>query len=187
MENIFALDYLVAVLILIVVSLFYFTEKLNKDLWILFWIGFVLGLIWEIPIGLSRELGAPLAVFVKPRPVLPFPLHSIMHSLWDGGIFLIGIYLVYYLKNSPHFKKFDKIELIIFIIWGQVQSVIFEIASLIIGLWNYIPNWWNPSLFDLDGHHFTLLPQLIWIVASIIFYFITLKFPTLDNKTYNSV
>ena len=175
-ENIFVLDYIAALLILLLVLVLYFKKKINKNTWILYWIGFGIGLLWEIPIGLSREWGVPIAEFVKPRPVLPFPLHSIMHSLWDGGIFILGIYLVYWLKTSPYFEKFDKIDLAIFIIWGQVQSVIFEIASLIIGLWNYIPNWWNPSLFDFDGHYFTLLPQLIWLFASIIFYYITLKF-----------
>jgi len=174
-ENIFVLDYIAALLILLLVLILYFKKKINKNTWILYWIGFGIGMLWEIPIGLSRELGFPIAEFVKPRPVLPFPIHSIMHSIWDGGIFLVGIYLVYKFLSSPYFKKVNKNELIIFIIWGQVQSVILEVASLIVGLWNYIPSWWNPSVFEISGHYFTLYPQYVWLFGSIIFYFITLK------------
>ena len=180
-QNIFVLDYIAALLILLSVALLYVKKKINKNTWILYWVGVGIGLLWEIPIGLSREMGFPLAEFIKPRPVLPFPLHSIMHSLWDGGIFLVGIYLVFKLLSSPYFKTVNKNELMIFILWGQVQSVILEIASLVVGLWNYIPTWFNPSIFEINEHYFTLYPKYVWLFGSIIFYFITLKlYPNLE-------
>ena len=175
-DNIFVLDYIAAILILLIVTILFIRKKINKNAWVLYWVGVGLGLIWEIPIGLTREMGVPIAEFIKPRPVLPFPLHSIMHSIWDGGIFLVGIFLVYKILSSPHFKNFNKSELLIFIVWGQLQSVILEIVSLVIGLWNYIPSWWNPSMFEIKGHYFTLFPQYVWLFASIIFYYLTLKF-----------
>jgi hypothetical protein len=171
----FALDYILAVVVIIVILLLYFTKRISRFTWILYWIGVGVGLLWEFPIGLLRVIGFPVAQFIQSRPMLPFPFHSIVHSITDGGIFLIGVGIVKLIFSSPHFDEFDLKELLIFIIWGQLQSLAVEVLSLIGGGWEYIPYWWNPTLFEVNGHPFTLLPQLIWLVAPIIYYLLIIK------------
>ncbi len=171
----FLVDYLLAALILVIVLAIFLLKKINKYVVYLFLVGFLIGLLWEIPMGLARELELPLATFSGGKPLLPFPFHSIVHSIWDGGIFLIGVFLIWLYSREQFFNEFRIGELLILEIWGQLQSLIIELSSIIGGGWQYIPYWWNPSLFMVGGHHFTLLPQLIWIFASILFYILAIK------------
>ncbi|TFF85355.1 MAG: hypothetical protein EU551_04245, partial [Promethearchaeota archaeon] len=168
----FLLDYALAGFIIIIVLGLFLLKKINKYILYLFILGFLIGLLWEIPLGLARELEIPIATFSTSKPLLPFPFHSIIHSLWDGGIFLIGVGFIWLYSKDSFFSKFRLSELLILEVWGQIQSLIIEISSIVGGGWEYIPYWWNPSLFTINGHHFTLFPQLIWILASILFYFL---------------
>jgi hypothetical protein len=36
--------------------------------------------------------------------------------------------------------------------------------------WEWLPSSWNPTLFIFKGYHITLLPQLIWFAAILVFY-----------------
>lgn len=171
----FLLDYILAGLILVVVLILFFSKKINAYVLYLFFLGFLIGLIWEIPLGLTRELNIPIATFSNSRPLLPFPIHGIIHSIWDGGIFLIGVGFIWFYSKDSFFSRFNIVELVILEIWGQLQSFFIELSSILGGGWEYIPYWWNPSLFVINGHHFTLFPQLIWVFASILFYFLAVK------------
>ena len=50
-----------------------------------------------------------------------------------------------------------------------------ELLSTGSGGWEYNPSWWNPSLFLFNGRHITLVPQLIWLAAPVLFYLAALK------------
>jgi len=171
-ENFFLIDYIIAGLILVVVLILYFSKKITKFVFYLFILGFLIGLLWEIPLGLAKALEIPIVTFSDSKPLTSFPIHSIIHSLWDGGLFLIGVGFIWLYSKDDFFSKFNIKELLILEVWGQFQSLIIELSSIVGGGWEYIPYWWNPSLFSIQGHNFTLLPQLIWIFASILFYFL---------------
>jgi hypothetical protein len=168
----FILDYLLAGLILIVVLILFLSKKINIYVFYLFLLGFLIGLIWEVPLGLARELEIPIATFSNSKPLLPFPIHSIIHSLWDGGIFLVGVGCIWLYSRNNFFNGFQWKELLILEVWGQIQSFIIELSSILGGGWEYIPYWWNPCLFSINNHCFTLFPQLIWVFASILFYYL---------------
>jgi len=174
-KNFFLIDYAIAFSILLVVLILFFSKKIDKFVLYLFFLGFVIGLLWEIPLGLARELEIPIATFSDSKPLTPFPFHSIIHSIWDGGLFLIGVGFIWIYSKESFFSKFNIKELIILEVWGQIQSLIIELSSILGGGWEYIPYWWNPSLFSIQGHNFTLLPQLIWILATILFYYLGIR------------
>jgi hypothetical protein len=174
-ENFFIIDYAIAAVILIAIVLLFVFKKITKFVLYLFLLGFAIGLLWEIPLGLARELEIPIATFSGSRPIAPFPIHGIIHSIWDGGIFLIGVGFIRLYSKENYFSNFNIKELIILEIWGQIQSLIIEISSILGGGWEYIPCWWNPCLFWMNGHAFTLFPQLVWFFAAMLFYFIAIK------------
>ena len=171
--------WIVGVVILLIVYFLYKFNKINKYIWYLFWLGFFLGLCWELPLSIANEISNfPPARFIIPTP-LPSPISMILiiitHSLWDGGLFLLGVWFVNLICKKPIFERFKPSEFIILIIYGQVSELIVELTSTFSNAWEYIEYWWNPTLFLFNGHNITLLPQIIWLVAPIVFYFIALK------------
>ncbi|NVM36950.1 MAG: hypothetical protein HWN81_15245 [Candidatus Lokiarchaeota archaeon] len=97
------------------------------------------------------------------------------HSLWDGRLFLLGVWFVYLICKKPIFKKFRLCEFIILIIYGRVSELVVESISTFSNAWEYIEYWWNPTLFMFNSYNITLMPQLIWLAAPIVFYFIAFK------------
>jgi len=61
------------------------------------------------------------------------------------------------------------------LIWGQLSELSVELISTFSNIWEYIEYWWNPVLFVYNGHNITLLSQLIWFVAPIVFYIIAIN------------
>ncbi|MBD3196146.1 MAG: hypothetical protein GF317_13895 [Candidatus Lokiarchaeota archaeon] len=171
----FLIDYVFAGIILAIVILLFIIKKISKFGLFLFFLGFLVGLLWEIPLGLARELDIPIAILSTSKPLSPFPIHSFIHSIWDGGLFLIGAFFIWTYSKEEYFNKFNVKELLILEIWGQLQCFIIELSSILGGGWEYIPYWWNPVLFTINGHNFTLFPQLVWIIASIVYYILALK------------
>jgi len=167
------------ILILIVIYYLYKIHKINRYYWVLFWLGFILGLIWEIPLIIANEISPfPPASYIIPTP-LPSPYLSIIiiitHSLWDGGLFLLGVWFVQLICKKPIFEKFKISELMVLLIYGQISTLIIELLSTSSGGWEYFVYLWNPLLFSFLGHNITLLPQLIWVLAPIAFYVIAIK------------
>lgn len=167
------------ILILIVVYYLYNTKKIDRYYWILFWLGFILGLMWEVKLIIANEMSPfPPASYIIPTP-LPSPYSSITiiitHSLWDGGLFLLGVWFVQLICKKPILEKFKPSELIILLIYGQISTLIVELLSTSSGGWEYYVYVWNPLLFSFLGHNITLLPQLIWVLAPIAFYVIAVK------------
>jgi len=174
-EYFYWIDFFIATAALIAVFWLYRSRVISNYVWRLFWLGFALGLCWEAPLFLlSAYAPNPPFKFLTPLPT-HFSVLIIMHSLWDGGLFLIGAAMVY-LTNKPHwFEKFQLRELLILLVWGQASELWVELMSAYNQGWAYIPYWWNPSLFKFHGSDITLLPQLIWLVAPLIFYPIALR------------
>lgn len=153
------------------------SRHIDRMMWHFFWIGAGIGLLWEIPIFvLSAESEAlPLIQWVRPLP-LHYSIFMVSHSLWDGMLFCIGIWLVERICGRPAFTSFKISELLILLAWGQVSELFVELSSTMNEGWVYIDTyWWNPVMMHFDGHSITWLMQSIWGIAPIIFYIILLK------------
>ncbi|MHA1729116.1 MAG: hypothetical protein ACTSWY_10330 [Promethearchaeota archaeon] len=174
-DNFYWIDFTVSIIILTVVIILYSSKRIDRFTWYLYWIGCSLGLLWELPMSVANKFGIyPPACFLTPLPV-HFSVIVITHCLWDGGLFLIGVWLVHLLCKSPHFTKFNIKELVIQLIWGQLQELMVELLSTFSDAWEFNVYWWNPLLFTFNNHNITLIPQLIWLIGPIVFYYITLK------------
>ncbi|MHA1314176.1 MAG: hypothetical protein ACTSSI_15220 [Candidatus Helarchaeota archaeon] len=169
------IDLAIAISMIIIVSVLYKMDRIDKLIFILFWIGACIGSVWEIPLFLISEISiCPIIMFLV-TPPFHYSVIIVIHSIWDGGLFLIGVGLIYLFCKPPHFDKFNVRELLILVIWAQLQAIGIELLGTFGGAWEYIPYWWNPVMFSLFGHNFTIMIQLIWLVAPFVFYYIALK------------
>jgi hypothetical protein len=142
-----------------------------------FWLGVAVGLTWEIPLFLSATFAEnPVLVMLSSPPIPPLGL-IVAHALWDGGLFLAGLMLIALLCPRPILQRFSWRELIVLILWGQGSELMVEVGGVTNNAWGYSGELaWNPTLFHLDGHPITLLPQLIWLAAPIVYYLLALRF-----------
>ncbi|MEO0895747.1 MAG: hypothetical protein AAFY71_05085 [Bacteroidota bacterium] len=168
-------DPLIALVILLSFTIAFLRGKLHANMYLLFWIGVFLGLCWELPLFLmgNNPEGIPPYKLLAPFPIHP-QLQWISHSLWDGGLFMAGIALIKLSCPTPVFKKFSFRELGVFILFGIASALLLEVLGSF-GIWEYIPNWWNPELFKVNGRSITALAPLTWMVVPTIFYLICLK------------
>ena len=93
---------------------------------------------------------------------------------------MVGVYLCEKYLKGPLFKSFRKDELLVMLSWGIFQELLVE--YLFNGrVWIYEPLPWNPIIIPTIlgsaplSPGYTLIPQAVWVVAPIIFYFICLK------------
>ncbi len=145
----------------------------------LFWLGVVIGLLWEIPIFVmsGADVGLPLITFVRTPPV-HWLFFLVGHTLWDGGLFLVGIGLIHLLCPAPVLRSFAGRELAVLLVWGQLSALCVELISIGNDGWVYLTTYsWNPVLFRARGYGVTLLPQLIWLLAPVLYYFGALFIP----------
>ena len=157
-------------------------EWLDRRAWRLFWFGAFLGLFWELPVFMLSKIGSyPIITWDRELPV-HFSVFLLAHTLWDGGLFLIGVWLVRRLCRPPALTRFRWAELVVLIAWGQISSVAVEVSSVLNDGWVYVTGyWWNPTLLTLQGHPLTLWPQIPWLLAPIVFYRAAIKQPTEKN------
>lgn len=174
-SNFYWIDFTIGGLTPVVVYTLYRTGRVDKYIWVLFWVGFALGLTWEVPMSVLNEIGGEAAVarFVRPLPT-HFSVLILMHTFWDGGLFLLGVLLVHLVSGGRPFERFQWSELVVLVGWGQASELWVELTSTFGEAWAYIPKPWNPSLFKFNGQDITLMPQLIWLAAPVVFYFIAL-------------
>ena len=175
-ENFYWIDFAIGGLTPLAVYLLYRRKLISKLVWRLFWVGFGLGLAFEIPLSVTNAFSKtmPFAYFIRPLPV-HFSVLIVMHSFWDAGILLIGVLLVYLVSGAAYLEIFKWQELLALLAWGQLSELAVELTSTYNHGWAYIPYWWNPSLFKFDGMDITLLLQIIWFVVPILFYTIALR------------
>ena len=138
----------------------------------LFVIGIFVGFTWEIPFGLAGE-SFHLILINWP---IDLPLaRNITYSFIDSLIFLIGLGLTrLILKDYNFLYQFQTKALIIMIIWGSLSEFIIDLNGN--GkLWLFIENWYNPVFVTINDNNLTLIPQLIWLFAPILYYMVILK------------
>ena len=171
-------DFTVAIALLIGFTYAYKNNRISSEYFTLFWIGCLIGSTWEFTfLFLGDE-------FLHSVKVWPYGLNGwprkLSHSIWDGGIFMVGIYLCEKYLKGPLFKSFNKNELFVMLSWGIFQELLVE--YLFNGrVWIYEPLPWNPIIIPtipgsaLLSPGYTLIPQAVWVIAPIIFYLICLK------------
>ena len=175
-EYFYWVDLVIALSIPLLFVLLYRTRRISRYLWLLFWIGCGVGALWEIPFYFIGPYFSsdPSYVLKTPTPYPLFLLHFV-HCFWDGGLFMIGVWMVKRFCRAPHFERFRFPELAVLLVWGQLQEIAVELISTGSSGWAYVPHWWNPSMFQFRGSDITLLPQLIWVVAPIVFYVLAIR------------
>ena len=153
----------------------HFSQRFSPAVWYMFWVGVLIGATWEIGFYfLGPEFSStPIYVFSTDPPFPSIILH-VAHCFWDGGLFMVGAFLVYKLLAPPHLVRFRWSELGVMLGWGVAQEIAVELFSIGGGMWLYQSRWYNPSLFEIGDSPFTLLPILIWVAAPVVFYLLAL-------------
>ena len=181
-------DFTVAITLLIGFVFASKNNRISSEYYTLFWIGCLIGATWEFTFLLLGD------EFLHSVKVWPYGLsgwpRKLSHSIWDGGIFMVGVYFCEKYLKDPLFKSFNKNELFIMLSWGISQELLVE--YLFNGrVWIYEPLPWNPIIIPplpgsaLLSPGYTLVPQAIWVVAPIIFYSICLII--MKEKKYNAI
>tara|TARA_B100000123_G_scaffold63398_1_gene44526 strand:- start:68 stop:619 length:552 start_codon:yes stop_codon:yes gene_type:complete len=150
----------------------YKTQKISRELFNLYFLGVLVGLTWEIPFALA---GKSFHLILIDWPVdLPL-VRNITYSFIDGLIFLVGVYLAKaFLKNKQFLYNYNSTALFIMILWGSFSEFLVDLNGN--GkLWLFIENWYNPVFITINDNSLTIIPQLIWFVAPILYYFTVLK------------
>ena len=175
-SHFFVIDFAIGVAAPLAAWLLYRTGRIGRFPWALFWIGCAIGLTWEVPMQTLNAIGGAWAVhgYVRPAPVPNWSI-AIVHSFWDGGLFLIGVGLVRLVRGPAYFSQFSGAELLVLLAWGQASELWVELTSTFGEAWYYIAKPLNPALFKFNSQDITLLPQLIWLAAPVVFYFIALR------------
>lgn len=169
-------DILISITIPFCVWVMVQTSVLEPEFWRMYWLGALIGLSWELGFHFTGPEYAKNPSYVK-LSAFPLPpiFQPLLHTLWDGGLFLIGVAWVHQLTPPPYLTEFRWQDLAIMVAWGQTQALLVELVACGIGLWTYISHPWNPALFRFGKGTITLLPQLVWLIAPVVFYVIVLK------------
>ena len=83
----------------------------------LFTYGFLLGCVWEFGFDL---MGDEFVSILVPKMLIIPGIRGISHSLWDGMLFSIGVWLCEDILEGPYFVKFSFKEIMIMFIWGNL-------------------------------------------------------------------
>ena len=177
-------DFTVATVLVIGFYFAYKNNRISSEYYRLFWIGCLIGSTWEFTF---LFLGPEFLHSVKEWPYgLGGWPRKLSHSIWDGGLFMVGIYFCKRYLPSPLFRSFNKKELGIMLSRGIFQELLVE--YLFNGrVWIYEPLPWNPIIIPvLPGSAplspgYTLIPQAVWIIAPILFYLICLRIMQTKN------
>lgn len=174
-EAYYYLDLLIGFSAPVVFYILYRAGRIERFLWRCFWIGAIMGLVWEIPIFVlsAEDTGLPVIMWHRPLEA-HYSIFLVCHSLWDGLIFVIGILLIFIVCRKPVLQGFSLPELAVMVAWGQLSALMVELSSIFNDGWSYYEYWWNPAIFHVNGHNVTILIQLVWLLASVAFYFIIL-------------
>ena len=145
----------------------YKKQKISVELLNLYFLGVFVGLSWEIPFALA---GKSFHLILIDWPIdLPL-VRNITYSFIDGLIFIVGVFLAKkFLKTNDFLYRFNSKALFIMIFWGSFSEFLVDLNG--IGkLWLFIENWYNPVFITINGNGLTIIPQLIWFVAPIVYY-----------------
>lgn len=142
------------------------------------WLNF--GLLDGQPVDLRRSAALSCAI--------PSSINWITNSLGDVAIVWFGIILLsYFYKNkSSPFEKFIIPAFLILLSWFLIQNIWVEIvlyynqvggdARLSWAPLMPLGPWFNPSLFSIFGREVTFQGQIVWVLATPIYYFVMIYF-----------
>ncbi len=152
------------------------TGRIEKFTWHCFWLGALVGLTWEIPIFVlsGESTSVPLVAWARPLPA-HYLVFMISHTLWDGLLFVIGVWLVNGICRKPVFQSFRWQELAVLLVWGQVSELLVEVSSTLNDGWAFVVYGWNPLIFLCNGHNIAWLMQWIWAAAAVVYYLLLLR------------
>lgn len=136
----------------------------------LFVVGCLVGALWEFPLHFAgpEYSSDPIFVSLTEFPLPPI-MQPILHCVWDGALFMIGVWLIHNLTPNPYFAQFQLAEVGILLVWGLLSAIVIECVGTM-GGWVYTVRSWNPVLFRFNEQNITLLPIAIWTMAPPIFY-----------------
>ena len=149
----------------------------TRHVWMVAW-GFAVGSTWEFT---NYYLGSSYHAMKVPWPMPLITLH-ILHTFWDAGLFIIGYWLcVIIMRPIECCRKFSWHELAIMWVWGVAQEFVVELMGNGV-IWEYQVRSWNPVWLTIGAREYTLVPQLIWAIAPIVYYLGILKINSLNRK-----
>ena len=94
-NNFWLIDFSISAAILCIILLLYYKKYISNFVWLLFWAGVLTGFIWELTLTIIDALNlADIFVFNLQPPVHCIFI-IISHSIWDGGLFIIGVAIIY--------------------------------------------------------------------------------------------
>lgn len=137
----------------------------RKHVWMVVW-GFAVGSTWEFAFYLLGDSIHTLRV-EWPLPIITLHLS---HTFWDAGLFMVGYWLCLgILKNPDCCTRFRCSELSIMLLWGAGQEFVVELMGNGV-IWEYRVLSWNPVWITVGEQGYTILPQLIWVIAPVVYY-----------------
>jgi len=168
-------DWLVALSIPFALFFLYLKQRILPSVLMLAAAGFFIGLTWELAFYFMGPHMSSDPVYTQFHDISGHPLlQTFLHSLWDMGLFMIGYYLVLKCLKAPYFSYFSYTEWGVMVAWGQFQELCVEMLATGFGMWTFNPGPWNLVLFPFGSGVITLMPQLVWLVGSTVFYFMIL-------------
>lgn len=158
------------------------THWVDNSNWRIFWVGAGFGACWEIPIFLlSKYTQSPIVAWIRYFPV-HYLFYVISHTLWDGALFLVGVWLIKLICKPPVLVKFRWQELGVLFAWGQISAFLVEFSAVSNEAWTFVSGyWWNPGIVSIGDHSVTPMMQLIWLVVVVPFYLIVHRANRADN------
>lgn len=147
-------------------NLRWYQKKLGKNLCISLWIGILLASCWNIPLG---YLGNQYQILCSPNPI-GVGLY-LVRSCWDGMMLLGGLTLI---KRKTITRPNEWVKCLSFTTIELSQKIIVEFIEN--GrTWKYKTGLsWNPVIFTIGNTPYTMMPYLIWLIAPICYYRVTL-------------
>ncbi|MBR32894.1 MAG: hypothetical protein CMN77_16455 [Spirochaetaceae bacterium] len=171
-DGFYIVNYSLAALFPVLVSLWAWLRRdfPSQEVRVVFWLGTGLGALWEFPFNAWAAFDTDAIVIYLTEPPLSWPLCALLHSFWDGALFVAGWALVTLIHGRYAFRAFFSAPMVTLLVWSQLQEILVEALSLASGAWMWNVTSWNPALFEIGSLQFTILPQIIWLVAPIIFF-----------------
>ena len=144
----------------------YFSGRIQrKHVWMMAW-GFAVGSTWEFAFYF---LGDAIHTMHTEWPLPIITLH-LSHTFWDAGLFIVGYWLCLRILKTPDCcTGFRWSELTIMLLWGAGQEFVVELMGNGV-IWEYRVFSWNPIWITIGEQGYTVLPQLIWVIAPIVYY-----------------
>lgn len=164
-------EYALPVIVIATLSALLARKKISKATFILYWVGVVLGACWEF----SHAFIRPTFIHVNPcvSKYMPPSVYSLLHSLHDGMLFLIGYLLVLAVfrhRLRGHALGAFAVMFSFFVVQELAVEMAFNGPQ---GYWEYVTDERNPALFrfgkDLK-RTVNVIPVLEWVLAGTLFF-----------------